>query len=213
MNTRHSWTVVALLAITAGLLFTRDGADVIPPSEPLAQLPLVIDTWKGRDLPIDADTRSVLGKGDFLSRVYLREKPSDVVALFIGYFPQQRVGTTVHSPKHCLPGAGWDFESSEYTGLRDVRGRVFRVGEYTIVNGDQRQFTIYWYQSHGRSVPNEYMARLAMAVDAVRLRRTDGALVRIMTPIDPVEGIAAARARAEGFAANLVPMLNRFIPD
>jgi EpsI family protein len=211
--TKHSWTVIALLMITAGLLFTRGDADVVPPSDPLAQLPRVIGTWAGRDLPIDPDTRNVLGNGDFLSRVYLREKPSEAVALFIGYFPQQRIGTTVHSPKHCLPGAGWDFESSQYISLRDVRGKVSRVGEYTIVNGDQRQFIIYWYQAHGRSVPNEYMARLALAVDAVRLRRTDGALVRVMTPIDSVEDIAAARSRTETFAANLMPMLNRFIPD
>ena len=213
MTTKHSWTVVMLLVITAGLLFARRTGDLVPPSAPLGQLPRTIHTWSGQDLPIDADTRNVLGNGDFLSRVYLREKRSDAVGLFIGYFPQQRIGTTVHSPKHCLPGAGWDFESSQYIDLRDVRGKVYRVGEYTIANGDQRQFIIYWYQSHGRSVPNEYMARLAMAVDAVRLRRTDGALVRIMTPIDPVEGTAAARARSEEFAANLVPMLNRFIPD
>ena len=135
------------------------------------------------------------------------------MALFIGYFPQQRIGVTVHSPKHCLPGAGWDFESSRYVSLRDVRGRSYRVGEYTIVNGERRQFLIYWYQSHGHSVPNEYMARLAMAVDAVRLKRTDGALIRVLTSIGSGEDISMARARAEDFAANLVPTLNRFIPD
>jgi len=94
-----------------------------------------------------------------------------------------------------------------------VNGKPHRVGEYIITNGDIRQFVIYWYQAHGRSVANEYMAKMYMVADAMRLNRTDGALVRVITPIEPREGTAAAKARAESFTAQLAPMLPRFIPD
>jgi EpsI family protein len=87
------------------------------------------------------------------------------------------------------------------------------VGEYIISNGDNRQYVIYWYQAHGRSVANEYLAKIYMVTDAMRLNRTDGALVRVITPIGPGEDTWAAKDRAEGFAAQLAPMLPRFIPD
>jgi EpsI family protein len=59
------------------------------------------------------------------------------------------------------------------------------VGEYIIANGENRQFVIYWYQAHGRSVANEYLAKIYLVTDAMRLNRTDGALVRVITPIGP----------------------------
>jgi len=135
------------------------------------------------------------------------------IGLFIGYFPTQRTGVTIHSPKHCLPGAGWAFESSEYVDLTDAQGKPHQVGEYVIVNGPIKQFVIYWYQAHGRSVANEYMAKVYMAADAMRLNRTDGALVRVITPIDPREPESEAKARAEEFTQQLAPVLPRFIPN
>ena len=54
------------------------------------------------------------------------------IGLFIGYFPTQRTGVTIHSPKNCLPGAGWTFESSQYVNLNDANGKAHRVGEYII---------------------------------------------------------------------------------
>jgi len=87
------------------------------------------------------------------------------------------------------------------------------VGEYVISNGENRQFVIYWYQAHGRSVANEYMAKIYMVTDAIRLNRTDGSLVRVITAIDAQGGVSAARARAEAFTAQIAPLLPRFIPD
>jgi len=97
--------------------------------------------------------------------------------------------------------------------LSDANGKPHQVGEYVISDGEKEQFVIYWYQAHGRSVANEYLAKIYMVTDAMRLNRTDGALVRVITPIDPKEGIEAARTRAEAFTAQLAPMLPRFIPD
>jgi EpsI family protein len=206
-------TVVLLLAATALLLHSRASTDVNPPSEPLSQLPSVLAGWVGSDQPIDQETRDVLGAGDFLSRIYTQSGQTAPIGLFIGYFPTQRTGQTIHSPKHCLPGAGWVFESSNYVNLTDVDGKTHRVGEYIIANGEMRQFVIYWYQAHGRSVANEYMAKIYMAADAMRMNRTDGALIRVITPVAPSENVAEARRRAEGFAMRLTPLLPRFIPD
>lgn len=207
------WSVVVLLLGAALLVHARGKVNVVPWSEPLSQLPHTIGGWTGSDVAIDQETRDVLGDGDFLARTYVRKGQAAPIGLFIAYFPSQRTGSTIHSPKHCLPGAGWIFETSNYVNLRDIHGKEHRVGEYVLSNGDAKQFAIYWYQAHGRSVANEYKAKFYLMADAMRLNRTDGALVRIMVPIVPDEGVAAAKARAEAFTAQLVPMLPRFVPN
>jgi EpsI family protein len=213
MKSARFWIVALLLAGTALLLHKHANSEIIPVSEPLWKVPSEIAGRTGTDIPIDQETLDVLGDGQFLSRIYAGVGPSLPVGLFIGYFPTQRTGVTIHSPKHCLPSAGWAFESSQYVDLKDADGKPHRVGEYVISNGENRQFVIYWYQAHGRSVANEYLAKMYMVTDAMRMNRTDGALVRVITPVDPSEGIPAAKTRAETFTAQLAPMLPRFIPN
>jgi EpsI family protein len=137
------------------------------------------------------------------------------VSLFIGYFASQRTGQTMHSPQNCLPGAGWTFDSnmSKYTTIQDVNGKNFNVGEYVITNGDIKQFVIYWYQAHGRSIPNEYVAKGYMVTDAIRMNRTDGALIRVITQVLPSESLESAKARAVLFTQQMAPSLPRFIPN
>jgi EpsI family protein len=213
MKSPRFWTVALLLTGTALLLQFRGNRDLIPASEPLSQVPWTIGGRTGSEVPIDQETLDVLGVGDILSRVYTQSGQGLPIGLLIAYYPTQRTGVTMHSPKHCLPGAGWVFESSQYVALSDTNGKLHRVGEYIVANGDKRQFVIYWYQAHGRSVANEYLARVYLVTDAMRLNRTDGALIRVTTPIDSGEDTSAARARAEAFTAQLAPMLHRFVPD
>jgi EpsI family protein len=213
MKNPRYWTVVLMLCGVVLILYARGNSDRIPVSEPLAQVPRTIAGWVGVDIPIDQESLDVLGAGDFLSRLYAQDGRSKQLGLFIGYFPTQRTGVTIHSPKNCLPGAGWAFELSEYIDLKDGNGKLHHVGEYIIANGENRQFVIYWYEAHRRSVANEYKAKIYMVTDAFRLNRTDGALVRVITSIDPKEGTYVAKARAEAFVAKLAPLLPRFIPD
>ena len=213
MKSLRFWAVCLLLLATAALLQSRGTADVFTPSLPLSELPYTIDGLQGTDQPIDPEQLEYLGPGDYLVRVYTQGRQVPPVGLYIAYFPTQRTGNTIHSPKHCLPGAGWSFESSKYVILKDANGKPHQVGEYIIYAGANKQFVIYWYEAHGRSVANEYMAKIYLATDAIRMNRTDGALVRVITPIVPSTGIEAAKARAEEFTAQLWPMLPRFIPN
>jgi EpsI family protein len=213
MKSLRFWTVALMLVGTAVLLHRRGNSEHLVASEPLSKVPDAIAEWTGVDQRIDPESLEVLGRGDFLSRVYTLDKMTPPIGLFIGFFPSQRTGVTIHSPKNCLPGAGWTFESSDTVTLQDVNGKLHRVGEYVIADGDQRQFVIYWYQAHGRSVANEYMAKVYLVVDAIRMNRSDGALVRVITPIQSSDENTHAKTRAEAFAARLLPALPRFIPD
>lgn len=213
MNRLRFWCVVVLLGAVVLVVYRRGSSETIVPSEPLASLPETIAGLKGADVPLDPEQLEVLGKGDFLSRVYSGGPDRAPVGLFIAYFASQRTGATMHSPRNCLPGSGWSFESSRYTTVKDAAGAPHRVGEYVIANGDSRQFVIYWYQAHGRSVANEYVAKGYLVADAIRMNRTDGALVRVITPAYPDSGVAGARKRAEDFVSQLMPELSKFIPN
>lgn len=227
MKSPRFWTIMVLLLATALVLQSRGDTDRVPPSEPLSHMPETFGTWTAQDFPLDDATLEVLGKGDFLNRFYTNQPTASLaqnsllsrpaaeppISLFIGYFATQRTGQTMHSPQHCLPGAGWTFDSQSYVDLKDVNGKNYKVGEYIISNGETRQFVIYWYQAHGRSVANEYLAKLYMVTDAIRTNRTDGALVRVITPIMPNEPLEAAEGRATHFTQQMAPYLPRFIPD
>lgn len=213
MKNLRFWIVVGMLAAAAAVLGARGATDVLPDRDPLERMPHTIATWSGTDIPIDQETREVLGNGEFLSRVYVAKDTEQPIGLFIGYFPAQRTGVTMHSPKNCLPGAGWAFESSAYVDLKDANGIPHQVGEYVVSKGDSRQFVLYWYQAHGRSVANEYTAKFYLVLDAVRTNRTDGALIRVSAPITATGSAPLAKENTEAFAAQLLPILSRYVPN
>jgi EpsI family protein len=218
MKSPRFWVIIAILISTIFVLQSRGDVDQVPVSEPLSRMPLNFGAWTAQDIPLTDDTLEVLGKGDFLNRIYTFEPPSGShreppISLFIGYFASQRTGQTMHSPQNCLPGAGWTFDSQTYGEIQDINGKNYKVGEYVIGNGDVKQFVIYWYQAHGRSIPNEYVAKGYMVADAIRMNRTDGALVRVITQVLPPESLETAKARAIRFTQQMAPNLPRFIPN
>ena len=103
-----------LIAFTAILLQARGRTEIIPARLPLTSFPEQLGDWKGKDIPLDKDTLDVLGPGDFLVRDYYTPDQSLPINLYIAYFPSQRTGDTIHSPKNCLPGSGWEPTATGY---------------------------------------------------------------------------------------------------
>ena len=218
MRSAKFWVVLILLAGCLTTLKLRGDVDRVPPTPPLSLMPENIDGLTAQDFPLDSETLAVLGDGRFLNRIYTDVSPvarraSGPVSLFIGYFPTQRSGQSIHSPQNCLPGAGWAFLSSKVIDLPTADGRPYPVGEYLIGNAGQKQVVLYWYLAHGRSVASDYKAKAYMMLDAIRWNRTDGALVRIVTPVGQNEALDSAQQRAVHFANQVTPLLPRFIPN
>ncbi len=208
MNGPRFWIIAAVLVTaTVGLHALRHGSSV-PLRDKLEVLPLKVGAWEGRDLPLSERIIAAAGVDEYLNRVYVAD--DQVLELYIGYYKNQRTGDTIHSPKNCLPGGGWLPLSSTYTDVRAADGHSFPVNLYVIGKDSSRQMVLYWYQSHGRIIASEYWAKIYMVSDALRYNRTDGALVRIITPLNGDERLA--RERAVQFAEQLLPQLDKTIP-
>ena len=204
---------VALIAGAGIFLKARAHNEVFPPRLPLNTFPVQLDSWDGTDIPIEKDTLEVLGPGEFLWRAYENKATAQpYLDLFIAYFPSQRAGDTIHSPKNCLPGAGWSpVDSTRITVSLPGHGQ-FPANRYIIAKGDSRQMVLYWYWAHDRGVASEYWAKFYLVTDSMRLNRSDGALVRITTPMYPGEPAESAQQRVLPFAAGVVPLLDNYIP-
>ena len=204
--------VIALVATAAFFQF-RDALESVPKAKSLMAFPATIGPWQSVDRPITSEIRAILGPGDFLNRLYVTQEKRTGVDLFIAYFPSQRSGDTIHSPKNCLPGSGWVFESSHHVPLQLPGMRQVQVNEAILAKGPNKMFAIYWYQAHGRAVASEYWAKFYLVADAMRMNRTDGALVRLITPMLPGETANAARARTIELASQFSPLLKDYIPE
>lgn len=203
---------IAISVLAAGtlLLHSANPAERVPLRRPLREFPMVLGEWRGTEFPFEARLVRAAGVDDYLNRRYTN-RAGDSLELYIGYYQSQRTAQGIHSPKNCLPGAGWEpIRSGELTIAIDT-GRSATVNEYIVAKGRERDLVFYWYQSRGRSEANEYRAKLWLAKDAITRHRTDGALVRVWAPLSGAE--PKVRERAEEFVQLMFGHLNEFVPD
>ncbi len=204
---------VALLIGTAALyVHGRSEAERLPPRKDLASFPDQIGEWRGTRQSISDRVLEVLGPGEYAETLYQNPNERRQVDLFLAYVANQRTGDWLHSPKHCLPGAGWVPVLSGQMSLARPGGGQVIVNRYVIAKGLERQLVLYWYQAHGRVVASEYWAKFYLVKDAIRLNRSDGSLVRIITPVLGSESLETGEQRAVGFAEQILPILDDYIP-
>lgn len=207
------WLMIAvLIGATAGLAHLSHG-EATPPAKPLAEFPDKIGPWASViEWPLDKETLQILGASDYLNRGYWEPgMEKNLLGLFVGYFRSQRTGATIHSPKNCLPGAGWNPAQASIYQLQLDDGRKVPINLYLIRKGLESEVVLYWYQSHGRIVASEYWGKFYLVYDALRLNRTDAALVRITVPVANGDE-AAAQQRAITFAKQITGDLDQIIP-
>ena len=215
MNTgslRFGIPAVLMLA-TALVLQAHSRSEFFPPRTPLSSLPSQIDGWKGTDSVLDQETLDILGPGEFLVRDYENtSQPQPWIDLYIAYFPSQKAGDTIHSPNHCLPGAGWVPTSREVVQITRSDGSSFPVNRYVVAKAGDRQLVLYWFQAHGRVVASEWSAKYYLIADSIRMNRSDGGMVRLMTPMLDGESPATAQARMMKLGSQFLPLLDSYIP-
>jgi EpsI family protein len=180
----------------------------MPLAAPLASVPAEFEDYRGTDRTISDAERRVAGVSSYLFRGFSRDTTVGF-SVYVGYYDRQVQGKTIHSPKNCLPGAGWEVVAAQEEKLA-IGSRTVPVNRYSLVNGSAKAVVYYWYQGRGRVESNEYKVKLQLLRDSALRGRTEEALVRVVVPVTGSEDEAAALARR--VSAQLVPEVFRVLP-
>ena len=205
-------TVVLLLQAVA-FYAIASRAELTPAVPPLQTFPTALGGWQMvKDVQIAPDVQEVLKADDTLDRIYASASQTDLAYLFVAFFKTQRNGQSPHSPKNCLPGSGWEPVSTDKPSIA-VSGwpTPITINRYVIEHGEDKELVFYWYQSHNRVIASEYSAKFWLVADAIRYRRSDTALVRVIVPIRGGKVDAASKVGVE-FVQALFPQLLRQLP-
>ncbi len=209
-------TVMALGVI---LIQTTTRQSAVQLIAPLNTMPLTLAGYLGSDRPVTEEERRVAGMTDYVFRVFSRDTTA-LFSVYVGYYESQATGRTIHSPRNCLPGAGWQQVEAGQKGLT-LDGRTVTVNRYLLANGPSQAVVYYWYQGRGRVAWSEYGVKWDLLRDAAKHGRTEEALVRVMVPLEQAtSGTAAelearlkrADAIASRVALELLPQVDRVLP-
>ncbi len=207
------WPLVAAIVVGGiAITYFLTLGEVKVEHRPLTELSATLGDWRqsGSEIKFSAEVESVLKTSDYTMREY--SLPDGRIAnLYIGFYNSQRSGATYHSPQNCLPGAGWVLKDPQYIDIPTTDGRTFKANRYIIENGSYNEVMIYWYQGRGRTEASEYRDKVNTIWDSVTRRRTDGAMVRVMTSVgaDESEAVRIATDLSSKLAENLSP----FVPE
>jgi EpsI family protein len=191
---------------------------VMPPVQPMNAITATIIGFEGKDIVIDTAEQRVAGMSDYMQRNFGPDS-APLFSVYVGYYDRQVQGKTIHSPKNCLPGAGWETLSS--TSVPLPGGSAGSVNRVLLANKNVRAMVYYWYQGRGRVASSEYGVKWDLLRDAALYGRTEEALVRIVVYVnDPEVGagtiddaaVREADAMAMRVAAELAPAVDRVMP-
>ena len=207
----------ALLTLAVSLAWALKPATDNRPidRDPFAIFPHQIGDWSGTTSRLDPQVEQTLGASDYLNASYIHTGTGDFANIFVAFYNKQTDGDGIHSPEICLPVGGWEIFSIEPYTLTpgETPYGTFTVNRAVIQKDMSRQLVYYWFEQRGKRIVNDFQAKISVIKDGFTMGRTDGALVRFVTPIFPGETDADADARLQKFMDQSLDRLPRFVPE
>ena len=210
------YAVLLLLLLGGGVseTWSKNRMDILPQRNAFLNFPDQLGQWRGHKDILAKLYLDELRLTDYVLIDFVNQQSHRIVNFYSAYYQTQRKGVGVHSPRSCIPGAGWQitlFEQKELPGLM-VNGEALQVDRAIIEKSGSKQLVYFWFQQRGRTLTNEFVEKWFIFYDSIRLNRTDGALVRLVTDLDPNEDIELADKRLQALAKELLPELPKYLP-
>ncbi len=203
------WASVGVLAVGALLsISVTDREEIIPNRADFFDFPMQVGEWNGIRDTIEQVYLDALKLTDYVMANYQRDALPGIVNYYVAYYASQRSGESAHSPRSCIPGGGWKIQN-----LEQVKLAGHRANRVEIVMGEHKQLVYYWFQQRGRFIINEYLVKWYLFWDSLTRNRSDGALVRLTTPVGPTEQWSDADQRIRDFALALDDRLTEYVPQ
>ena len=203
---------LGLLLAALVLLQSRTHGEAVPLRRPLDTFPTALGSWYGREATVlDVEVLNILKVKDYLMRRYV-DQSGRSLWLYIGYWDTQRKGAQVHSPRNCLPGSGWEPVQASVVHIPVHGGQSsIPVNRFLIQKDSHQEVVFYWYQAQGRAIAGEVGAKVAMVQSAILRNRTDGALVRVSSPI--YKSLGETSDLLTAYIQTMHPLLSQYLPD
>jgi len=208
---RRAWLPAMVLGAGALMVLGIRDPRGMALRQPLARMPSEMGSYGSEDRVLAADELAANGASDYLLRHFKNLAGAETFSVYIGYYAHQRNGKTIHSPKNCLPGSGWEPLSADVRQV-PVAGGSVPVNRYVLAQGGHRALVYYWYQGRGRVAASEYQVKWELLRDAAFRARTEEAMVRIVVPLGNGKDDAGADLLADTVVRQLVPALYRVLP-
>ncbi len=205
----RSLVASSLMLLTAAYLHFGINNRDVPPLKPLSSFPTKIGEWNGKVSHFDKKIYEILGVDDSFLCNY-KNPNNQTIQLYIGYYRNQREGDLIHSPKNCMPGAGWDILKSSIVTIYVPSQGPKKVIEIALYKGNEKMIMLYWFQSRGRTISSEYWQKIYLVIDSVIKHRTDGSFVRLTAPV--LKNEKETTKYLKDFAKELFPILEEYIP-
>jgi EpsI family protein len=212
MHSRARWIPAGLLVagcLVNGVIAGRRIGPV-PLRAPLSTVGVELRGLRPTDDTVATDVRRVAGMSSYILRSYGPAAAAPLFSVYVGYYDDQHQGKTIHSPKNCLPGDGWEPVESGPITIATASGPV-TVNRYRVAKEGYSAMVYYWYQGRGRVAHDEFRVKYELLRDAALRGRTEEALVRIVVPVTG-ENVAAADTIARGLVAPLVAAMDQVLP-
>ena len=205
---------VILLGLTWGLSHGIEFREKIPIKKSFDRFPLKVGEWSGNRQTMEQKFIDALDLSDYAIIEY-QNSTGKSVNFYVAYYESQRKGESIHSPATCLPGTGWIFNQAGAVAipLPANDGGFMKVNRAFMQKSGYKQFSYYWFPQRGRILTNAYQLKIFAFWDALTRQRTDGAMVRVITPVHGLEELEEAEKRLQGFTREIVPVLGEFLPD
>ena len=210
LHNKYLRFLTLVVVVQAVLFYSASGSESTPLPSPLKDFPKVFGSWTMHDEgAVDAETLAILRADDTMTRDY--RGPEGDANLFIAYFKTQRQGQSPHSPKNCLPGSGYQPSESGRIDV-PVAGGSININRYVVSRGEDESVVMYWYQSQGRVIADEFAAKFYLVSDSIQHHRSDTALVRVVVPIFQNHTKEAEKTGYE-FIQAAYPVVRAFLPQ
>lgn len=203
-----------ILAVGFGLVQTTKATRAIRLAAPLEQSIPILPGYDVQVQRIPREERVVSAMSDYTARAYSRDSRVAFTTL-VAYYESQSRGQSIHSPRNCLPGAGWEIVSGGTAPVVAANERHL-INRYVVKNGPSQAVVYYWYQGRGRVVANEFSVKWNLLRDAALRGHTEEALVRIVVPVRPstpaTDAVQSAANLGESIAAAMIVDVDHALP-
>lgn len=202
------------LAVSAGWAMKEDRMGPVISRDPFTLFPRQLGDWVGSASGLEPEVARVLAATDYANIAYVASGQREYVHFFSAFYENQTEGDGIHSPEVCLPVGGWEIFTLEQrqVSMPGTPYGTFEVNRAVIQKGLSKQLVYYWFEQRGQRLTNDYMAKFSVLWDGLTRGRTDGALVRFVTPISHNESEADADARLQDVMSKALGALPRFVP-